>query len=365
MAAAIAGAVNGQQRLGMNLHEPAGSVSPLDLFSVGAPRALPALANAKDASGSYIGTVSLTVTQPAELLATEYDLRSDPSLPAGSYQLTRLSDGLVRTVASGDEVDGFRVDVGVPAPLASDRFLLQPVTQAGLMKRLISDPRDLAAASPLTATMGGANTGTAAVASFRIDDPAVDPQNTASITFTDDLGSYAWELRDRSTNALVSSGVGSWVAGQPIPAGAGPAINGFTLELSGVPRAGDTLTVEKTLYPATNNGNALSLAALRDQRLVGLTRDTSGVLGGGASTSDAYAAAMTEVGVRVQGAQSLSSISGALASQAETTRSSSDGVNLDEEAARLIEFQQSYQAAAKILQVAQSLFDTLLQAAAR
>jgi flagellar hook-associated protein 1 FlgK len=44
-------------------------------------------------------------------------------------------------------------------------------------------------------------------------------------------------------------------------------------------------------------------------------------------------------------------------------RSSQDGVNLDEEAARLIQFQQSYQAAAKVLQVAQSLFDTLLNAA--
>jgi flagellar hook-associated protein 1 FlgK len=53
-----------------------------------------------------------------------------------------------------------------------------------------------------------------------------------------------------------------------------------------------------------------------------------------------------------------------VAGQAELTRSSHAGVNLDEEAARLIQYQQSYQAAAKVLQVAQSLFDTLLQAAA-
>ena len=45
--------------------------------------------------------------------------------------------------------------------------------------------------------------------------------------------------------------------------------------------------------------------------------------------------------------------------------SANSGVNLDEEAARLIQFQQSYQAAAKMLQVAQSLFDTLLQVTAR
>ena len=51
-----------------------------------------------------------------------------------------------------------------------------------------------------------------------------------------------------------------------------------------------------------------------------------------------------------------------MAAQADATRSAKSGVNLDEEAARLIQYQQSYQAAAKILQIAQSVFDTLLDA---
>jgi flagellar hook-associated protein 1 FlgK len=72
---------------------------------------------------------------------------------------------------------------------------------------------------------------------------------------------------------------------------------------------------------------------------------------------------MSDVGVRVQSAQSISDISSAMASQAEATRAGQSGVNLDEEAARLIQYQQSYQAAAKVLQVAQSVFDTLLQTA--
>ncbi len=72
---------------------------------------------------------------------------------------------------------------------------------------------------------------------------------------------------------------------------------------------------------------------------------------------------MANIGVRVQGAQSTADISGAVAAQAEASRSSSSGVNLDEEAARLIQYQQSYQAAAKILQIAQSVFDTLLDTA--
>lgn len=365
MAAAVAGAVNAQQRLGLNLHEPPGSVASRDLFSIGEPRALPLAGNAKDASGRFVSAVTLAVTSPSELQASEYELVADPGGVPGQWQLTRLSDGLVRSVVDGDAVDGFRIDLGAPPPAATDKFLLQPVTRAAVeMGTLLRDPRDLAAASPLTATVGGSNSGTATVAALTITSPAVNPQHTASISFTNDSGAYAWELRDRTTNALVGSGVGTWQAGQPLPSDPDPAINGFSLQLAGVPRAGDTLTVEQTLHPAANNGNALALAGLRDAPLVGRIRLPDGSLSGGAVSTDAYAAAMADIGVRVQGAGAIASISGALARQAEQTRSSDAGVNLDEEAARLIEFQQSYQAAAKVLQVAQSIFETLLQAAA-
>jgi flagellar hook-associated protein 1 FlgK len=366
MAAAVAGAVNAQQRLGVNLYEPAGSVPSQDMFAIGAPRALPLSANAKDAGGRFLAEVRLTTVHPSELQASEYRMVADPSGTPGLWQVTRMSDGLVRSVASGDEVDGFRIDVGTPAPAPGDKFLLQPVNRAGAdLRALLRDPRDVAAASPLTATVGGANTGSAAIASLTITDPSVDPQNTAAITFTNDSGAYAWELRDRDTNALVASGTGTWTPGQPFPSDPDPQINGFSLQLEGVPRAGDTLTVERTTDPANNNGNALALAALRDQPLVGRTRQADGSLTGGATSTDAYAAALADVGVRVQGAQAINDISAALSTQAEQRRASDAGVNLDEEAAKLIEYQQSYQAAAKVLQVAQSIFDTLLQAAAR
>ena len=69
------------------------------------------------------------------------------------------------------------------------------------------------------------------------------------------------------------------------------------------------------------------------------------------------------LGVAVQGGKTAASISSSLSKTSEQTLASTTGVNLDEEAARLIQFQQSYQAAAKVLQIAQSLFDTLLQTA--
>lgn len=351
LAAAFAGAVNLQQSLGLDLLDPPGSGAPV--FAVGAAQALPDARNATDASGQYIGRVQLTVTDPSRLAASEYALRADPAGAPGLWQLTRLADGAVQLINSGDVVDGVRIDVGPPAPLAGDRFLLQPVSQAAQgMRRVLDDPRALAAAAPVAATAAAANRGSAAIAALRVVDPAIDPERSASISFTDDSGSYAWELRDRVSNALLASGSGSWSAGTPI------ALNGFELALDGAPRSGDAFTVARTAYPAADNGNARVFVELRDARLVG--RGT--LPGGGASVTDAYAQVLARVGAQVQGADSGARTSAAVAAQAERARSAASGVNLDEEAARLIQQQQSYQAAAKILQVAQSVFDTLLEA---
>ena len=346
LATALSASLNQQQALGLDLRNPPGSGAPL--LAVGAPQALPATSNARDAAGNFIASVSMTVTDASQLQASEYELRSDPAT-AGQYLLIRRSDAVQRSIASGDVVDGLTITVGTPAPAANDRFLLQPVTRAANdTRRVLSDPRGLAAASPLEAVRGVANAGSATVGSLSVVSASVNPQNTASIAFTNSSGAYAWELRDRSSNALVSSGTGTWVPGAPI------ALNGFELRLDGVPASGDSFSVAQTAQPQANNGNALALAALRDQRMVG-----------GQTITDAYASMMAGVGVRVQGARSASEISQSVASNAEAQRSSQVGVNLDEEAARLLQFQQSYQAAAKILQVAQSLFDTLLQVAAR
>jgi flagellar hook-associated protein 1 FlgK len=354
MAAAFAGALNSQQALGWDLNGNNGA----PIFSVGAPQAIPNANNAKDFSGAFIGGVSISTVDATQLQASDYTLAPDASTP-GSYTLTRLSDGLVRNVADGDVVDGMKISIGPLAPQAGDSFLLQPVARAANdMKRVLDDPRGIAAASPVTATTSPANTGTASVASLKVADNTLDPNLTATISFSSATGDYTWELRDRITNALSSSGTGTWTAGQPI------ALNGFELNLNGVPANGDTLTVAKTQFPAKNNGNALAMLSLRDQPMVGRTLDSSGNPTGGTTITDAYAASMADIGVRVQSASNAADISAQVAATAEQDRSSKSGVNLDEEAARLIQYQQSYQAAAKVLQVAQQIFDTLLQTAA-
>ncbi|TAL20209.1 MAG: flagellar hook-associated protein FlgK, partial [Aquabacterium sp.] len=168
-------------------------------------------------------------------------------------------------------------------------------------------------------------------------------------------GDYNYTVYDASNNP-VGGGSGTWTAGQPI------ALNGFELNLSGVPKTNDTVTVAPTQFPNANNGNARALLNLRDEDIIGRVQTLSGTTPG-LSASSAYAATMADIGVRVQSAQGSYEISQSVADNAQAQLSNEVGVNLDEEAARLIQYQQAYQAAAKILQVAQSVFDTLLNVA--
>jgi flagellar hook-associated protein 1 FlgK len=364
LASAITGSLNAQQALGVDLGQPPGPGAPL--LSIGAPLVAASTNNAMaggvpvasyiNGSGVRVSSVSITVVSSSELQPSDYELVADPTLPAGSYRLTRLSDNTSQTVSDGDVVDGFRIDIAAPAPAPRDRFLLQPVSRsAGTITRALDDPKGIAAASPVAATVAPTNTGTATVASLSAVSPALNPNLEATITFTDDLGNFSYTLVDTTAALPPASGTGTWVPGQPI------ALNGFELKLAGVPKSGDSLVVAKTAVPAGNNGNANAFLVLRDAGFVGARSLGAGVVAPGLSVSEAYASALATIGIRVQSAALVADQSAAVASDAKTAVSEQSGVNLDEEAARLIQYQQSYQAAAKILQVAQSVFDTLLQ----
>ena len=352
MATAITGALNKQQKLGLDLSDPA--LKGADLFSVGAPRVLAASSNVGNA------TLALTVSDSSQVQASDYDVSFDGT----NYTVTRRSDQQVVSgptgftaaqlaTSPGVTFDGVTLQLTGGAAQSGDRFVLEPVaTAAQNMQTVLSNPKGLAAAAPFVASMGTGNTGTATVASLAAVDPTYNGALTATISFTDNAGGYSWTLSDGT------SGTGTWAAGTPI------ALNGFELTLDGVPKMNDTVSVAPTTSVASNNGNALAFADLADVGIVASIAQPNGAAGTGQTITDAYASAIADIGVRVQGAKSAATISTGVAQAAETARANAAGVNLDEEAARLIQFQQSYQAAAKILQVAQQVFDTLLQTAA-
>jgi flagellar hook-associated protein 1 FlgK len=347
MAAAITGAVNTQQSLGLDLGQPPGPGGPI--FSVGAPRVLGASTN----SGS--AALSITVDDTSKLQASDYELQFDGT----NYSLTRLSDKSVMPgspftpaqLSAGVQLDGVTLKVDAGTASRGDRFLLQPVgVAAQSMESVLGSTQGLAVASPFTASVDTNNTGTATIKSLSAVDPNYDGTLSANIAFTSDTGDYTWTLTDGTT------GAGHWTAGTPI------TVNGAELNLDGVPKNGDKVAIVPTLAVATNNGNALAFTRLSSAGIVAPSGG-AGSSASGQTITDAYAGALANIGVRVQGGKTASAISTAVANQAESARSNQAGVNLDEEAAKLIQYQQSYQAAAKILQVAQQVFDTMLDIA--
>ncbi len=360
LATAVAGAINLAQQKGVSLQPPLGTVAGPALFGLPAPVAVPNAGNAKDpATGLALGQVTLSITDPSAVQASSYSLAASTTSP-GSWTLTRLSDGTVSTVNSGDVVDGMQINISNAQP--GDRYLLQPVAGAADgLSALSSNPLDIAAAAPVVATVAAQGGSTLAVTSLLSSaalapfpsGPAAAPVAPAAEALTFSLLSPPVVANGVSYNYSVSSSLGgaavNWNPGQPLQ-----SQNGYTLQLSGAPANGDVINLAATPASAvaTNNGNATSMLNLQNVALAA-----------GQTATNAWANAVSSVGVAVQNAQSASDISTAASTQAEQARSSQAGVNLDEEAANLIQYQQSYQAAAKILQVAQAVFDTLLQTA--
>ena len=156
----------------------------------------------------------------------------------------------------------------------------------------------------------------------------------------------------------------AYTSGTPIE-GSVPAttpLSQWSVTLQGSPKAGDTYTVNNTMtLSATgkinyklNSGNATAMMNLRDVPIFD-----------GAAMTDGYAGLIAQIGIRAQNASFATQVSTTIATNLEKDRAGVSGVNLDEEAAKLLQYQQAYQAAAKTIQIAQSIFDTLIQGLGR
>jgi flagellar hook-associated protein 1 FlgK len=170
--------------------------------------------------------------------------------------------------------------------------------------------------------------------------------------------------------------------GQAVPmAGGGPfSADGIQINIAGGAAAGDRFLIRPTrsgsadmsvlisntreiaaAAPAAgpapgDNSNALLLAGLQSA----LTME-----GGATDFQGAYGQLIGEVGTQTRSAQVTADAQGALLLQAQESRDALSGVNLDEEAANLLRFQQAYQAIAQVISVADSTFQTLLNAVGR
>ena len=342
-AVALSQEFNNIQREGLDLRGALGE----DLFAVGDPVVLGAGGN------TGAGQVQVTVDDPSGLTGNDYRLSFDGT----DLTLVNTSTGESSTLDISSEfadgnpvewsIDGLSINIDDASLLsAGDRFQIQPTrTAAGGMSTLFSDPSKLAAASPIRAGADLANLGDAAISFGQIDDVS-NPSLGNEVTITFDDPPTTFSVFDETAGTALATGV-------PFASGEDIEYNGWTVQIDGEPAAGDRFTIEANSSGVGDNRNALQMAGLFDKNLLddGETSLFGQVDGLVSRVGSATASANT----------ALESQRGLLA-QAKAARESVSGVNLEEEAANLIKFQQAFEANAQVIRVADTIFQSLINA---
>ena len=339
LAIALSQSVNDQHQLGQDLNGNAGGVFFTD------PSTFAQTYASSNNTGS--GDIDATIDDASALTTSDYRLSYD----GAAYTLTRLSDSQTWSNASlatlsTTAAQGFTLSLASGTVSSGDSYLIRP-TAAGAsnVSVAISDPDLIAAASPIAAAAATANTGTAQITQPTVDTASQPPLNanltsTVTITFT-----------SATTFNVSGTGTGN-PTGLTYTAGDDISYNGWTFQITGTPATGDVFTVSANTSGELDNRNALAMAALQNNKTL---------VGGSASLEGAYAALVGSIGNKTSQLEVNQKAQANLLSQAQQAQQSVSGVNLDEEAANLLRYQQAYQAAAKLISTAQTMFDSILQ----
>ncbi len=306
---------------------------------------------AASALNSGTGAVSVTVGNPSVLGTSDYLLGYD----GANYTVTRLSDNA--SVYSGAAFPATLASEGLNlslagAPAAGDRFLIRPTRAAASAFGLsVSDPRLVAAGAPMRTAATTGNAGSARISAGTVTNTNNLPlATTITLTFDPNAGGAG------VPGFVVGGGPASPILYDPATESGGKSFSfathgGFTFSVSGVPSAGDSFTIAANTNGQGDNRNALLLGALNTQRMMD---------GGRASYTDAYASLIADVATRTRSAETNSNVQKTLLDQTSAAREAVSGVSLDEEAANMLRFQQAYQAAAQMIGVADTMFQTLI-----
>ena len=329
---AVASQVNNQHREGMDLAGALGG----NFFNVGAASVTYPTTN----SGSALATA--TRTNLGAITTSDYVLTNTGT----GYTLRRQDSGTaVSFTGTGTAIDPFVFDgmsvvVGAGAAVG-DQFVIHPTRDAiqgfGVA---ITDPARVAAAAPIRASAAATNAGSATVTPGEVlDSGNAQLLSTASIVFTS------------ATTYSVNGGAN--VAFTP---GGNIDVNGWRVQINGQPAIGDTFTVRNNAGAVGDNRNAFALA---DSMKLGI------VEGGTVSVTAAVERFTGNLGTQTRAAQMSRDAEGMVNETDIAARDAVSGVNLDEEAANMLRFQQAYAAAAQIIAVSGQLFDELINAVRR
>jgi len=330
---------NDQQRLGQDLTGAPGQ----SLFSFSAPTVRASSLN----TGTGTPTASIDATTIDRLTSSDYRLTY---VGVGNYQLTRLSDNQVQSFAALPQtVDGMTIAIGAWLPNAGDAVLVQP-TRKGAQNLTVafSDARLIAAAAPIRTAAAMTNSGTGSVSGGTVNAPPPPNVNlTQSVTITFD--------NPPTTFDVSGTGTGN-PANVAFTAGGNITYNGWTIQITGTPAAGDVFSIAANAAGVADNRNAMLMGTLQTRSTM-IGSSTSGPT---ASYQAAYSQIVSFVGSKTNEVQAVGASQQGLVDRATQAMQALSGVNLDEEAANLLRYQQAYQASAKVLEIAGKVFDEIL-----
>ncbi|MDW5375311.1 flagellar hook-associated protein FlgK [Halomonas sp. HP20-15] len=352
MALALAEGFNEQHRAGQDLNGAQGQ----DFFAIGSPSVFSNEKNASDASFSAEFSDFSAVT------TSDYRIKYE----SGDFVVSRAGSKqpldpqpAVETDADGNKTLSFdgmtlTLDESAGAIAEGDTFLIQPTKNlAGQLENVIHDTSKIAASAHVKVTPSLQTGSTLAASSVKVEEGFALPASDIVMTVSNaDNAAGTFTLsHDAPTGSevLVNGEVPADPANVQLSTGDTLSINGVSMTFSGKPIDGDTLTLSSD--PSSgDNRNALALQNLQH----------GGLVEGKASLSEAYASLVSDVGNRTNVVQANLSAQSVLTEQLTAVQQSESGVNLDEEAANLIRFQQFYQANAKVIQTGSTLLDTIL-----
>lgn len=327
--------------------------------------------------------LNVLIEDTTQLTTSDYEVEFTN---ATDYTVRRISDGTSFgpfdiTVVPAAEFDGVSLNVASGTFAAGDRFRIMPTRNAGQDIRAdMKRPEELAFAAPLKSQTSPANIGTGVITQptlkteIDIYDPVAQADLETSLRNAPPLrivmgagggATQGYDVVDINGN-VIDTGV--IVPGQnnkltiTVPATAGPPAVpvpfDYEVTISGRPQGGDNFSVSFNTNGVSDNRNALKLIDLQNRATIGINPLAPATTG--SSFTDAYGDLVERVGTLTSQARVDGEATGAILKQATDNRDSVSAVNLDEEAAKLIQFEQYYQASAQIIQVARSLFDTLI-----
>lgn len=337
IAIGLAQTFNDQHRLGMDLNGNLGQ----DFFTVPIPQVF------SSAFNNPASNITVDISDVNQLTTSDYRFSYDGT----NYVITRLSDNASTSTTTAPSAGSPLIMDGVRITNTSinvqERFLIQPtVNGAKNITTAISDTSAIAAAAPIRTESAFANTGNATISQGGVDAALpLDPnlQQPITITFHSPYdGQYD----------VTGTGTGLPATNLAYTDGANISYNGWTVQIKGQPDAGDSFIVTPNNSGTADNRNALLLAGLQ-------TKNT--MANGSASFQEAYGQMVSLIGNKTRELEVTSKVQGNLVTQTQQSIDALSGVNLNEEAANLLRYQQAFQAASKMIEISDSLFDSILR----